>query len=123
MVTMDELLDKAQDTLSGRRVFAEPVHQDGVTVIPAASISGGGGGGGGQGEDGEEGQGGGFGMSAKPAGVYVVRDGEVQWQPAVDVNKLVGTLAFVAVVAFLTRWRTTAIRARAAGDQEPPGEE
>jgi hypothetical protein len=61
-----------------KRVFGEPYEKDGVTVIPAASIRGGAGGGRGEGgtPDGKEsgsGSAGGFGLTAKPAGVYVNR--------------------------------------------------
>ncbi|WP_328477719.1 hypothetical protein OHA21_25225 [Actinoplanes sp. NBC_00393] len=47
-----------------------------------------------------EGSGGGFGFSARPAGVYVLKGGQVYWQPAVDVNKIVlgGQIALVAAL-------------------------
>jgi uncharacterized spore protein YtfJ len=109
---MDELLERAQETLSGRRVFGEAIRQDGVTVIPAADVSGGGGGGGGHDESGQEGTGGGFGLRTRPAGVYVIDGGEVRWQPAVDVNRLASTVAGVVVVALLCRWRIAALRGR-----------
>lgn len=111
-MTVDELLARAQDTLAGRRVFADAIRQDGVTVIPAADVSGGGGGGGGHDEDGQEGIGGGFGLRARPAGVYVIEGGKVSWQPAVDPNRLASTLATVAVAYLFYRWRSAAIRAR-----------
>lgn len=116
---VDELLEQAQETLSGRRVFGEPIQQDGVTVIPAAEVAGGGGGGGGNDQDGQEGMGGGFGLRARPAGAYVIDGGRVSWQPAVDVNKLVSTLASLAVAVLFVRWRMAALRARtstAGGD-------
>ena len=76
----NELMQQARDALTVKRVFGEPYERDGVTVIPAASIRGGAGGGRGEGEapDGSgsgSGSGGGFGLTAKPAGVYVI-DGE-----------------------------------------------
>jgi uncharacterized spore protein YtfJ len=110
----DELIERAQEALSGRRVFGEAIRQDGVTVIPAADVVGGGGGGGGHDTDGQEGTGGGFGLRARPAGVYVIDGGKVSWQPAVDVNKLASTLAGVVVAFLLYRWRMAAIRARTA---------
>lgn len=109
---VDEVVERAQETLSGRRVFGDAITQDGVTVIPAADVAGGGGGGGGQDGDGQEGMGGGFGLRARPAGVYVIDGGKVRWQPAVDVNKLLSTLANVLVAVLLYRWRVAAIRAR-----------
>ncbi len=112
---VDELLDTAQETLSGRRVFGEAVERDGVTVIPVAEVAGGGGGGGGADEEGQEGMGGGFGLRARPAGVYVIDGGAVTWRPAVDPNRLVSALGGVVVAWLFYRWRTTAIRARSAG--------
>src|SRR4051812_23570952 len=80
MPDVDELLRGAREALSVTRVFGEPHEQDGVTVIPAASVRGGGGGGG----DKEDNGGGGFALMAKPAGAYVIKDGDVRWRPAVD---------------------------------------
>ena len=40
----DEFLSRAHESVSARRVYAEPYEADGVTVIPAATVSGGGGG-------------------------------------------------------------------------------
>src|SRR3954453_16533408 len=44
-------------------------------------------------------------MIAGPAGAYVVRDGEVTWQPAVDVARIVATaiLGWVAVAWLISR--------------------
>ena len=76
----ESLLQGARDAVSVRRVFGDPVEQDGVTVIPVARVMGGGGGGG----DNDDNGGGGFGINARPAGVYVIRDGQVSWRPAID---------------------------------------
>lgn len=103
----------AQDTLTVSRVFGEPYEVDGVTLLPAARISGGAGGGGGHDDKGGEGEGGGFGLGARPAGVYVVRQGDLTWRPAVDVNHVVTTMGAVAIVWLLTRARI--LRARAKG--------
>ena len=73
MPDVDEILRGAREAISVTRVFGEPHEQDGVTVIPAATVRGGGGGGG----DSEDNGGGGFGLMAKPAGAYVIKDGEV----------------------------------------------
>ena len=99
-----ELLDKAQDAVTVKRVFGEPITRDGITVIPAARLTGGGGGGSGrqEGEQPGEGNGGGFGIGAAPAGMYVIKDGEVRWRPAVDVNRIILGGQIVAVVALLT---------------------
>ncbi len=80
-----------RDVLCVRRVFGEPDHVDGVTIIPVANVAGGAGGGGGEGTDEGvtgSGFGTGFGMRAHPVGVYVIDDHEVRWRPAVDVTRL-----------------------------------
>lgn len=66
-----QILVGAQDALTARRVFGEPIHAEGATIIPVAVVRGGGGGG-----DRQTQQGVGFGLQARPAGVYVVRNGE-----------------------------------------------
>ncbi|MFC7528357.1 sporulation protein [Actinoplanes sp. GCM10030250] len=48
-----------------------------------------------------EGSGGGFGFSARPAGVYVLKNGKVTWQPAVDVNRIILGAQFVLITALL----------------------
>jgi uncharacterized spore protein YtfJ len=99
----NELMQHAQDALTVKRVFGEPYERDGVTVIPAASIRGAAGGGGGEGvaPDGAgsgSGSGSGFGLTAKPAGVYVIDGTKVRWQPAVDVNRIILGGQIVAIV-------------------------
>jgi uncharacterized spore protein YtfJ len=97
---VSEMIDSARDALNVRRVYGEPIEKDGVTIIPAARIGGGAGGGSGDGEEGS-GSGGGFGLSAKPAGAYIVRDGEVRWEPAIDVNRIVLGGQIVGIVLLL----------------------
>ena len=82
-----EVLEKARDAITVSRVYGEPYEKDGLTVIPAARVSGGGGGGSGKDEKGGDGSGGGFGVSGRPAGAYVIRNGDVTWRPAVDPNR------------------------------------
>jgi hypothetical protein len=47
----------------------------------------------------------GLGLYARPAGAFVVRDGEVSWRPAIDVTQIVvtGIGALVAVTWLVTR--------------------
>jgi uncharacterized spore protein YtfJ len=93
-----ETLQRAQDAMSVRRVFGEPMEKDGVTVIPVAKVAGGGGGG----EDTQSNGGAGFGLSSRPVGALIIRDGKVGWRPAFDLNRfllgcqLVATAAIVA---------------------------
>lgn len=105
-----------RDSLSVSRSFGDAYVVDGVTVIPVARVAGGAGGGGGEGVD-EAGESGGgfgtgFGLGIKPLGVYEVRDGNVEWKPTVDVNRLVkggqvlaGIIAVCATLMVLSRTR------------------
>lgn len=110
-----ELTEKAQDAVTVKRVYGEPIVRDGVTVIPAAKVSGGGGAGTGrqEGDKPGEGSGGGFGIGAVPAGAFVLKDGKVSWQPAVDVNRVILGGQIVAVVALLTARAIARSRAQA----------
>ncbi|MGH8868982.1 MAG: sporulation protein [Actinomycetes bacterium] len=110
---VEEVLSSAREAMRAKRVFAEPYEKNGVTVIAAANVAGGGGGGGGHDQN-AEGSGVGFGVAARPAGAYVIRDGKVSWRPAVDVNRLIGTLGAVAIAYLLSRARIERSRARRA---------
>jgi uncharacterized spore protein YtfJ len=110
-------LDIVKDSLSVQRVFGEAYQLDGVTIIPVAVLRGGGGGGGGGGEGPEpnargSGAGMGFGVEARPAGVYVVKDGDVTWRPALDVLPVVLGAQAVTLAALLTVRRVLRRRRR-----------
>lgn len=109
---LDELLSKAKDTITVGRVYGEPYEKDGVTVIPAAVVAGGGGGGEGT-REGEEGHGGGFGMNARPVGAFVLSEGRLRWQPAVDVSRLFTGVAAVLIVLMITRSRVRRAKLKA----------
>ncbi|HEY7593338.1 MAG TPA: spore germination protein GerW family protein [Actinophytocola sp.] len=100
-MTIDELISRMRDSLQAKVVYAEPVEKDGMTIIPAAVVLGGGGGGRGQDKDAQQGEGAGFGLMARPAGAFIIENGEVRWQPALDATRLVG--AGVIVLLALTR--------------------
>lgn len=92
--------------LRARDVFGKPVHSDGVTVIPVASVIGGGGAGGTEpsGDDAtpQSAEGLGFGLFARPVGAFEIRDGKTRWRPAVDLTGLgLGALLAGLLVA---RW-------------------
>lgn len=108
-MSLNELLQQAIDSMTVRRVYGDPIERDGIVLIPVAKVRGGGGGG--SGEEPEErarGWGGGFGISATPAGVYVIRNGEVTWQPAIDANRILffAGIAALLLVRALTRRRS-----------------
>ena len=109
-----QTLDSARQAILGQRVFGEAYEIGDVTVIPVSIVRGGGGAGGGEGQGPNDapaaegsapqgsGGGAGFGINARPVGVYVVKGGEVEWQPAVNRMKAVLGGQIVAVVALLT---------------------
>ena len=113
---MQEVLNHARDAMTVKRVFGDPYEKDGITVIPVANVMGGAGAGGGTGVGtkpasadeesvgegaADSGYGMGYGLRATPAGVYVIKGGEVEWQPALDTNRLTLQRAGVAIVALL----------------------
>jgi len=112
-----DLIEKAQAAAAVDRVFGHPITQGGVTVIPVARIAGGGGGGTGkqEGERAGEGAGGGFGLGAVPAGVVVIKDGEVRWQSLIDVNRLVIGCQAVAIALLLTVRTLARLRVKGGG--------
>ncbi|MGA8361335.1 MAG: hypothetical protein WB793_06870, partial [Candidatus Dormiibacterota bacterium] len=96
------LLEKAPEMLNVRQVIGEPYEKNGTTLLPAVSIRGGGGGGSGDATAGAAGGiGGGMGLTARPVGAYVIRDGEVTWLPAIDVNRIILGGQIVAVAALI----------------------
>jgi len=123
---VQEVLNHARDAMTVKRVFGEPYEKDGVTVIPVANVMGGVGAGGGDGAGAPSGAGDvavatgaprsgygiGYGLRATPAGVYVIKAGEVEWQPALDMNRLrlqrvfstiVGLLVLRSIIRMLTK--------------------
>lgn len=107
--TVEETLKGVRDSLTVKRVYGEPLQQNGVTIVPAAHVRGGGGGGGGEGKNDEgtgSGFGTGFGLAASPAGAFVIRGDEVTWQPAIDVNRIAfGILAYLTLRLVIGRKR------------------
>jgi len=96
-MNVTEMLDGAREAMTVKRVYGEPIERAGLTIVPAADVRGGGGGGG----DAQNNGGGGFGLTARPVGVYVVKDGEVAWEPAVDVNRISIAGIVAGIVALL----------------------
>jgi uncharacterized spore protein YtfJ len=100
MANVDEMFAGVRDAATVKRVFGDPIESDGVTIVPAARVRGGAGGGG----DAEHNGGGGFGVTATPVGAYVIRDGEVSWQPARDQSRIALGWQLVAGLAVLAAW-------------------
>jgi uncharacterized spore protein YtfJ len=92
-----EAVSQAKDVINVRRVYGEPYQEDGLTIIPAANVTGGGGGGG----DTVGNGGAGFGVRARPAGAWVIKDGEATWRPAFDLNRTILMGQVIAIVALL----------------------
>lgn len=111
-MNVTEVLNTAKDSITVKRVYAEPYEKNGLTVIPAAVVSGGAGGGTGQDDKGQEGGGGGFGMSGRPAGALVIEGGKVSWRPALDLNRIVTMVGLTAVAYLLTRPRMARARGK-----------
>lgn len=99
----DELIGGIRDLVSAKRVYGDWYEKDGLTVIPAATVRGGGGGGAGRRDDEESGSGGGLGVVARPAGAWIIDDGNVRWKPAVDPNRIFLGAQIVALTAILVR--------------------
>jgi len=89
-VDVQDVVRQAREAVRADVVFGDPIDREGVTIVPAASVRGGGGGGRGEGPEGQgTGDGGGLALTARPSGAFVIRDGEVTWLPAVDVQRIV----------------------------------
>jgi uncharacterized spore protein YtfJ len=100
-----EVISNARDSMTVKRVYGDPYERNGVMVIPAAEVMGGGGGGIGDQPDGGTGSGGGFGLRARPVGVYVVRDDDVSWEPSLDLNRVILGCQLLGLAAILLTHR------------------
>jgi uncharacterized spore protein YtfJ len=98
---VQEMVAKMQDAATVERVYGQPYEKDGVSVVPAARVSARGGSGAARGG---EHSGGGFRVDAEPVGAYVIRDGEVEWQPVFDLSAVVLRGQLVGMVALLVLW-------------------
>ncbi len=99
---LPDVVKQGHDAITVKRVFGDPYEKDGVTMIPAAKVQGAVGGGAGQGPDQQgSGTGGGYAVNARPVGAYVVRGGELSWQPAIDFNRVILGGQIVGIVALL----------------------
>ncbi|HEX4525544.1 MAG TPA: hypothetical protein VH108_02265 [Gaiellaceae bacterium] len=109
---LQELISGARDAVSVKRVYGDPYEKNGLTVIPAATVRGGGGGGMGDHEGVDTGGGGGFGLMARPSGAWIIEDGRATWKPAVDVNRIVMGGQAIALAAILVTGRVLLAHSR-----------
>jgi uncharacterized spore protein YtfJ len=110
---VSELLGKTRGDINARRVFGEPIQQGDAIFIPAAKVSGGGGGGEGKGpQEQGSGAGSGFGLSARPVGAFILRNGRVRWWPAIDVNRVIMGMQIVVATGLLVLGRVLLARGR-----------
>jgi uncharacterized spore protein YtfJ len=126
-----EILSEARDAMTVRRVFGEPIEKEGMTIVPVAQVMGGFGAGGpaetppattgvtapaGTKPVTPTGVGGGFGVMARPMGVYVIREGRVRWVPSVDVSRLVFRMILGAAAILFVLRPVLMARVRAKAD-------
>jgi uncharacterized spore protein YtfJ len=80
-----------------KRVYGERIKCGDTEIIPVAAVR----------SCGRSGKDGGDGcgcVSARPIGIVVLRDGDAEWKPAIDVNRVALTLvAGLGLVALLLR--------------------
>jgi len=122
MSATNRIFESIGNAVGSNRVFGEPVTSDGVTVIPAYRVTGGGGGG--EGPESPEdtegktepdtGGGGGFGVVARPVGAFVISGDRVRWKPTIDVTRIVLGGQLVGIAYFLSTWLIARTNARAA---------
>jgi hypothetical protein len=112
VMEVQELISGARDVVSVKRVYGDPYEKNGLTVIPAATVRGGGGVGMGDVESGESGKGAGFGLTARPSGAWIIEDGRAAWRPAIDVNRVILGGQIIALTAILVTGRVLLAHSR-----------
>jgi len=105
-----EFLPQFADRFTPKCVFSDPVQQDGVTIITAAEMRGGGGM-----RQGASGAGSrtGMGVGARPIGAYVMQGSRVRWKPAFDLSRVVFRGQIVVLSALLVAGWVLSSRVRA----------
>jgi uncharacterized spore protein YtfJ len=93
-----KIMDQVKDVVGSATVFGEPYVKNGLTVIPASKVSVAGGGGGSSDQQG----GSGFGLDARPIGVFVVKGDEVAWVPALDLSRVIILGQLVGLITILS---------------------
>jgi len=88
-----DIFARFANTFAAKQVYSEPCNVDGITVITAAAV----GGGAGMRQTGNEQEGsrGGMGGSARPVGAFIIRNGQVSWKPALNLERTILTLGLI----------------------------
>ena len=94
------IVNQIQEQFTAGIVYGDAVETADGVVVPAARVFGGGGGG----SDAAQGEGGGFGLVAMPAGAWVIRGGDAEWKPAIDITAIVLGAQFVGLSYFFFSW-------------------
>ena len=105
-MALRDVIGALGDAISVRRVYGDPIERDGVTVVPAATVLGGGGGG----VDAStaevadpQGGGIGYGLISWPAGAWEVTAEGARWRPAYEPVLLAGIAMIVITTAIKRR--------------------
>lgn len=101
-----------RDQPTAKRVYGEPIEFDGVTIIPVAVVRRCGR------QEGTEESAKGCGcscISARPVGLVVIRDGQVEWKPTIDVNRVALAAAGVLGLLIFLRHRNRSSETRRSG--------
>jgi len=93
---IERIAERLGENIHATTIFAEPVHSNGVTVIPVARARMGFGGGSGRQRSGEEGTGGGGGLMVVPVGYIELRRGQSTFRPISRQRYLVPLLLLAA---------------------------
>ncbi|MGB9373106.1 MAG: spore germination protein GerW family protein [Jiangellales bacterium] len=97
------MLEVARDQMTVGRVFGDPIEKDGVTLVPVAMVMGGVGGGEGSSEQHDQGEGGGYGILARPLGVYVIGGDTVRFKPVINADRVLTSAAVLAAGVLVAR--------------------
>lgn len=91
----------ARDQATAKRVYGEPIELGAVKIIPVAAVRRCGR------QEGAEESGKGCGcscISARPVGLVVIRDGQVEWKRTLDLNRvLLAAAGVLGLLIFLRR--------------------
>jgi len=100
------------EAIRADRSYAPPYEKNGVTVIPASTVRGGGGGGDREGDSGA-----GFGLTARPAGAWVIKGDQVTWKPVSHPGRVIAGAEVIIALGLARSFRRHRRRTPALGLQ------